>query len=129
MITIRIEPVAKGRAKTAFRNGRAWAYTPKKTKDAETELRLLIQQQLTYRFPEHTPVKLAVGFYRTQPKSSKDALPVRMPDLDNLLKWVCDCLNGLAFPDDAAITSITTIKRWSTTDYPYLTIELKEDTL
>ena len=126
---VRIEPVAKARAIAMASGGRRWAFTPKKTKDAEASLKSLIQPQITDTFPEHTPIKLTVCFYRTKPKTAKDAMPVRKPDLDNYIKWVSDCLNGLAFPDDSQVTTIVASKRWTTKDHPYITIGLKEDTL
>ena len=128
-IIVRIEPVAKARAQTVANRGKVWSFTPKKTKDAEAALRLLLQPQITDSFPEHTPIKLTVCFYRTKPKTAKDAMPVRKPDLDNYIKWVSDCLNGLAFPDDSQVTTVVASKRWSTEDYPYITIGLVEDSL
>lgn len=129
--TIETEPVAKGRPKTMFRNGKAWTYTPTKTKDTESIIRTLVLQQIKEAYPAYTPIALTVTFYRTRSQYApkEDIMPVRKPDLDNLLKTVLDSLNGIAFADDAQITTIHTSKRWSDNEHGYITLEMVGDEL
>ena len=105
LITIKTEPTAMARARTTFKRGRVWTFTPTKTKNALKELKLLIGQYITDSFPQYTPVSLCVTFYRTKPVTTTDAMPVRKPDLDNFLKTILDALNTLAFYDDAQVTA------------------------
>ena len=132
MILLRLdtEPVPKGRAKTIMRGGRVWSFTPKHTKDAEAIIRALVQEQISNIYPQYAPLSLTVTFYRTKlPHILKsETIPVRKPDLDNYIKTVLDALSGIAFPDDAQISTIIARKRWSM-DGGYITIELAEDTL
>jgi len=113
------EPVAKGRAKTAFTNGVIRTYTPAKTKSAEdaikTDLKNLVNSGKVKPFPARTPLKLVVTFYRCKsmwlPKYVD--MPYIKPDLDNFLKLLLDAVNGTLVPDDAQITTIIARKRWT----------------
>ena len=130
LLRLETEPVPKGRAKTIMRGGRVWSFTPKHTKDAEAIIRALVQEQISNIYPQYAPLSLTVTFYRTKlPHILKsETIPVRKPDLDNYIKTVLDALSGIAFPDDAQISTIIARKRWSM-DGGYITIELVEDTI
>ena len=39
--------------------------------------------------------------------------PTKKPDTDNIIKIICDALNGLAYKDDAQIVSNSTEKRYA----------------
>ena len=39
--------------------------------------------------------------------------PLKKPDLDNVMKIVCDALNGIAYKDDVQIVNAKICKRWS----------------
>ena len=43
-------------------------------------------------------------------------LPLKTPDGDNILKIVCDALNGLAWKDDTQVAEMTVRKRYSKTE-------------
>jgi len=127
---IEAEPVPKGRPKTIMRGGKVWTFTPKHTKEAEAIIRTLVIQQAIDGFPEHTPLHMTVTFYRTKPEYAPkgELIPVRKPDLDNYIKTILDALNGIAFPDDAQISTIEARKRWSENG-GYIELELTEDKL
>lgn len=42
-----------------------------------------------------------------------DILPAKKPDADNIAKIIADALNGLAYDDDAQITELCVLKRYS----------------
>ena len=113
------EPVAKGRAKTAFTNGIIRTYTPAKTKKAQDTIRqkveALIASGKVKPFPPRLSLELRVTFYRCKsmwlPKYVD--MPYIKPDLDNFLKLLLDALNGTIIPDDAQITTIVARKRWT----------------
>jgi Holliday junction resolvase RusA-like endonuclease len=54
---------------------------------------------------------------------SGDLLPTKKPDSDNIAKVVADALNGIAYDDDAQITDLTVIKRYTETPCVKVTIE------
>ena len=131
-ITIKAEPTAKGRAKTSYRNGKVWTYTPAKTQNAEKLIRDRLVKYQADCFPPHTPVNLSVVFYRTRcewqrKKCKLETMPVRKPDTDNFLKLLLDAINGLLVSDDAQITTIHAKKRWTDKPYGYITIYLTPD--
>lgn len=130
-ITISANPVAKGRPRVAFKNGRTWSYTPHKTQAAQEDI---VKRLVKYQhrcFGRHVPVKASVCFYRIKSKwlPKQEALPVRKPDLDNFLKLVLDSLNGVLVEDDAQITSMTVKKRWAGNGKRQgcITVRLEED--
>lgn len=48
---------------------------------------------------------------------------VKRPDLDNLVKTVCDALNGIAFEDDSALVQIVASKIYSENPRTEITLE------
>lgn len=113
-------PVAKGRPRLT-RNGRT--YTPPKT----TAYERLVEAEWTIagRPVLHAgPFALDATFVFDRPKSHRlargalraNAPPLPREDLDNLVKLVCDALNGLAFQDDRWCAQLTAAKRWTTPD-------------
>lgn len=130
-ITIKMEPVAKGRAKTAFVGGMVRTYTPQKTRDAQDFIKARLMRHKDEMFGEHVPVKLVATFFRTKSKWLKksETLPVRKGDLDNYTKLLLDGINSILVADDAQITSMFVRKRWTNKEYGYVTLKLTEDKL
>jgi len=129
-VTIPLDPVAKARARTAFKNGKVRSYTPDKTKDAEILIASYLWEE--YRevcFDRRIPLKLTVVFYRVKSKwlPKRETLPFRRPDLDNFLKLVTDAIRRVLIADDAQITSIVTKKRWAENGIGHMDIKLEED--
>lgn len=58
------------------------------------------------------PLHLNITFYMTVPPHSKRKTLHHCfkPDLDNLIKWICDISNGNLFVDDAGVSRITALK-------------------
>jgi len=128
-IIITTEPVAKGRPRTTYHDGRVRTYTPQRTIDAQDFIKAKIQKHIKNAFPPHTPVKLTATFYRTKSKwlPKRETLPFRKPDLDNFLKLLLDSLDNILVADDAQVTTINVRKRWSTNSRGYITIKLERD--
>ena len=145
-IRLDYEPVAKGRAKTAFTNGIVRTYTPAKTKKAQDTIKKQLEAFITCGkvkpFPAKTALKLVVTFYRCKsmwlPKYVDK--PLIKPDLDNFLKLLLDAINGTIVPDDAQITTIIARKRWTKSSQAlsrkkkrtghnrgYIVLEIRED--
>lgn len=112
-------PVAKARPRV-MRNG--YAYTPKKTEDAEKTIRAAWNR----KYGEETlrgPLKVSITFFYKAPKSwpkwkqrqvERYQLPkVSKPDTDNLAKTVLDALNGVAYKDDSAVCEMFARKMYT----------------
>lgn len=118
--TIPGTPRGKERARTA--PGQDRPYTPAATVAAEREVAALYLQAATKRRPLTGPVRLDIvavfqipeGFPRAlRDAAARGLVPcMNKPDRDNIEKLVCDALNGLAWCDDAQITSGETVKRY-----------------
>lgn len=128
-ITINYEPTPKGRPRVKFCNGQVISYTPQRTQDAQEAVRAILLGYSLNPFPKHIPIKLTVTFYRTKSKwlPKREVLPFRKPDLDNFNKLILDSLNGIAFPDDAQVTTLISKKRWSPDNHGFIKVKLEED--
>lgn len=93
-------------------------FTQKRMYDSQSQLKLITgltlrQQHGSYPLLEG-PILLSATFYMPFPSSMSKAkqnissgLPsYARPDLDNLVKWICDCANTICYADDAAIAII-----------------------
>ena len=102
------------------RMGKHGAYTPKRTRDAETAMRWLLLSQCPK--PLTGPLELGVAFYFRAPTSYRKAERERLeengeyregkPDIDNLLKLVMDAANGVLWNDDAQVVKIEATKNY-----------------
>ena len=110
---IPIDPVAKGRPKIT-RHGRA--YTPEKTRSFETAVKLFLKKEFRGKKPYSQALTVSLVFHVKRPKSvsaTKRPLPTVKPDIDNLVKGVLDCLNGIVIEDDAQVVSLAAEKRYA----------------
>ena len=116
------KPVGKGRPRFTTFKGRAIAYTPKTTKEAEKLCRDAFLDLYENCEPLRTPVQISIhAVFRVPSDFSKakkqlvydrKIVPSKKPDLDNIVKLVLDAMNGLAFTDDANVVSISALKRF-----------------
>lgn len=118
------EPVGKGRPRFVRATGRT--YTPEKTANFETLVRLEYHNQCgDYRFDDDAQLGMRVEAYFSIPKSKPKKVQRDMelgvirhahkPDTDNILKAVADALNNVAYRDDSAITYVEVSKKYSRT--------------
>ena len=115
------DPVAKARPKFAVRNGFARAYTPKKSSEYENIVSLYGRKAI--QEPLNGPIALDILFCMPIPASTPKkrlqsivASPhIKRPDTDNLIKQICDGLNGIAWCDDSQVWSISARKIYSLT--------------
>ena len=128
-------PVGKGRPKFSTVNGHAVAYTPAKTVNYETLVRLSYQQQYAgCMFDKDKPLKAVISAFFPIPKSvSKkkreqmlihNIRPTKKPDCDNIIKAILDALNGVAYYDDSQVVETVIFKVYG--DEPKVIIELYE---
>ncbi len=131
--TIPGEPKGKQRPRFARTGKYVRTYTPQDTVNYENLVKLEYQNTGTdVFFEKDEPVKMVVVAYYSIPKSvSKkkrqqmlegEIRPIKKPDSDNILKAICDGLNGVAYVDDTQIVE-TTIYRFYD-DIPHVDVIL-----
>lgn len=119
MFKIPGEPQGKARPRVT-RHG---TYTPPKTRAYESKVEAAYIWQVGKVRPINGAVEVAIVAYFSIPKSytkkkraeiAQGRCPVlKKPDCDNIAKAVTDALNGIAYKDDAQITSLTVAKNWT----------------
>lgn len=121
----------KGRPRATTVNGYTRLYTPGKTHAYEKRIALAYQKAGGRLLDGE--LAITVRTYRKMPK----AVPKRIteqpdifkPDADNVLKVVLDALNGVAYEDDKAVTSMAIIKMPRTRiEEEFLEIEIQKVT-
>jgi len=74
------------------------------------------------------PVELTVSFYLERPTSIKQAkrpLPIKPPDLDKLVRAICDGLSDArVWEDDAQVVKLIAFKEYSDTREPGCAIQV-----
>lgn len=119
-------PVGKGRPKFSTVNGYAVAYTPAKTANYETLVRLSYQQQIgAFMFDKDKPLRAIIRAFFPIPKSASKKKREQMEagkirhtkkcDADNIAKACLDALNGIAFYDDSQVCELSISKFYGDT--------------
>ena len=132
-LTIEGNPVGKGRPKFTKTGV---AYTPKETKEYENVIRALYRTEYRgFKFQKEVALDLRIRAYYPIPKSDNRGLQMKKikneirphnikPDIDNVVKIVCDALNDMAYHDDTQIVDQQARKFYSTR--PRVEILIKE---
>ena len=111
-----MEPVAKGRPRFT-RSGHA--FTPAKTRTAETCLRELLRREVA-KNPDWVPISSAISvhcvFFLKRPKTVKRLYPTGRPDGDNYPKLILDAANEILWADDSQIVFGSYEKRYAASD-------------
>ena len=119
------EAVGKGRPRVSTIGGHARMFTPQKTANYETLIAMAAQQAMQGRELIAGPVllemKIAVSVAQSWSKKKTaealagDVMPTKKPDADNVLKAICDGINGIVFKDDVQVVNVSLSKRFSET--------------
>ncbi len=143
IISIDGEPQALKRHRSFIRGGRVILYDP------QTKEKMIFQKKIRYQlFPSDNMTKIShdgiisqllskeeyhikLLFLMPYPRSKlrKKMLPLHeiphivKPDLDNLIKFVLDCGNGLLWTDDKKVNYISAEKKYS--EEPKTIIQIK----
>lgn len=120
-------PQGKGRPRVT-RNG---TFTPKKTRDYEKKVRDCYIAQGGQMFPDDTPLFASITAIFPIPSSlSKKRRAMfngkrhcKKPDADNVAKAILDALNGVAYRDDSAVSSLLVDKSYG--DASRVTVSIK----
>jgi Holliday junction resolvase RusA-like endonuclease len=126
-------PVAKGAPRFARVPFGTMAYTPAKTRNFESDLRMAAHDAMQGRPLLVGPLSLFLvaslpllkSFSEKQRQAAILGLhyPTKKPDLTNYLKAAEDALNCVVFNDDAQVVEQHTFKRYS--EHPSLRIEVR----
>jgi len=124
-ITVPGKPIAKARPRFVRRGSGVYTYNGQQTE--EGKWLLSARSQITHKI--NRPIGILLSFYLPRPKchygigknadklkASAPHYPDKKPDLDNLIKFVLDCLNGEAWDDDKQIVSIEADKYYTGKD-------------
>ncbi len=117
------KPVAKKRPRFARIGKFVKTYSDQETE--EGRFLFEVQKQLNGHKPIEGPVQVMLRFYLPRPKNHfgsgrnayrlKPSAPPRhtkKPDIDNCIKFVLDCLNGVAWRDDSQIIKSIAVKEY-----------------
>ena len=123
--TIPGPPQGKARPKVVrIKTGASVTYTPDKTVRYE-ELTRSRYQAAAHGFKFSDDAQIAVQITARYPipksksKKTKFAMaagqikPAKKPDCDNIVKIICDALNGIAYRDDAQIVQVQMAKEYA----------------
>lgn len=119
--TVSGDPVAKGRPRFSTRGGFVRTHTPAKTREHEKAVRLCADQATDE--PLQGPLRVEVwsfhpipqSFTKARKQAAQDATlrPTTRPDVDNVLKLVCDALEGVAYENDSQVVEMEARKFYS----------------
>lgn len=127
MINFSIPGPPQGKARPRVvraKSGMSLTYTPDKTVRYEELVRLRYKAAANgFKFPDGAQVCVQITARFPIPKSkSKKAKaqmlqgkikPTKKPDSDNIIKIICDALNGIAYKDDAQVVLTQAGKEYS----------------
>ena len=98
-------------------------YTPKETRLYETEVKYYFLRDNPRARKLDGAVSVRIDAYFEPPKSTAKTVrekmylgvirPAKKPDADNIIKSICDALNGLAYVDDGQVVSVSCRKLYS----------------
>lgn len=123
--TIPGPPQGKARPKVVrIKTGASVTYTPDKTVAYEELTRVRYQEAAAgFRFPDDAQLAIRISAFYPIPKSKSKRIqaemlhgmirPTKKPDCDNIVKIICDALNGFAYKDDAQIITAQISKRYA----------------
>lgn len=117
MLTIPGVPIAKKRPRFARRGKFVTTYNPQESE--EGKFMCIMQAQLNGHnpIPAGVPIELNLCFTMPYPSSMSQkkrlsAMHTKRPDLDNLIKFMKDCANGILWHDDSQVVTVLAIKQY-----------------
>ncbi|QXG42237.1 RusA family crossover junction endodeoxyribonuclease [Pseudomonas viridiflava] len=119
------EPIGKGRPRIGTIAGRARMFTPEKTANYESLIaiaahhvmadRELLSGPVLMELRIMVPVAASWSKKKTAQALAGEVMPTKKPDADNVLKAICDGINGIVFKDDVQVVNVSLSKRFSAT--------------
>ncbi|WP_247842573.1 RusA family crossover junction endodeoxyribonuclease [Pseudomonas sp. MWU12-3103b] len=125
------EAVGKGRPRVRMLGAKPgkkpvpMLYTPAETKAYETLIGQHAATAMSGRDliagPVMVELKIIVSVAQSWSKKKRaealagDVKPTKKPDIDNVLKAICDGINGIVFKDDVQVTNVSMSKKFGET--------------
>ena len=117
-----IPGVARGKQRPrATRQGRV--YTPAQTVNAEAYVKMLAVGAMNGEKPFEGALEATFNISVAIPKSftrrdrerieKRDLWPTSKPDIDNVVKLLCDAMNGICYGDDKQIVDLLVTKSYA----------------
>ena len=95
--------VPKGRPRVTWKNGRAFAYTPKRTREYAKLAKVVVISQMNeggYKIiPKDKPVRILMEFYLNRKITA-------VPDVTNLEAMEMDVLQGVCYENDSQVVEV-----------------------
>ena len=111
------QPQGKGRPRVGKVAGHVRMFTPPKTESYEALIALFAHQAMQGRplivGPVRVTLRLVCGIPASWSKKKRQQAeqgviwPTTKPDVDNVLKAVCDAINGVVWVDDVQVVQLT----------------------
>jgi len=127
--TLFVDPIPQGRPRFT-KNGKP--YDPKRQEKDAVRLLLKAARAHTF-FKKGTPLSVQLIFGMRIPKSWNQAKQkkakdgkirhVSTPDVDNLVKFILDCCNGIIWDDDSHVWSLDAKKIYSESPHIYIRVK------
>ena len=130
-ISVPGKPQGKGRARVSTYGGFARAYTPERTAAYENLIKVcysesgagILENALKMTVTAFYGVPSSFSRKKRQSALNGEIRPTTKPDLDNVVKVVCDALNGLAYTDDKNIVELRAYKYYAESPRVEIVIE------
>lgn len=111
-------PIAKKRPRFARRGKFVTTYNPQVSEEGKFIVMMQTQLNGHQPIPKGTPIQLQCFFNMpvpdSMPKKYRDIRPhTKKPDLDNMIKFVKDCANGILWADDSQVFSVHASKEYA----------------
>lgn len=130
--TVLEPPRSKERPRTCRKNGKSISYTPQQTIKYEKLIKASYKSVSKKMINANIPIEIEIlAFFDVSKSTNKinrlnmlngQVLPTKRPDSDNIIKIVCDALNGLDYVDDKQICNVKFKKVYS--EIPRLEIKI-----
>lgn len=127
LVIVEGEPQGKGRPRTVVRGSFAQHYTPEKTRNYEQAIADEGRRAMAKHPPLECACAIELSIVMAVPaswsKAKREAalagelMPTKKPDIDNVVKAVCDGLNGIVFVDDVQVVDLIARKRYGPTPH------------
>lgn len=125
-------PMAKKRHRAGIRDGRVVTYDPQKADKIQTKWKIaaLLREEGLLK-PLEGPVELSIVSFYPFPKSwskkrkEREIWKTSKPDFDNIDKFYCDVMNGIAWKDDAQVVQSWSEKLYSDKSGIEITLQTK----
>lgn len=130
------KPQGKQRARVSTFGGYAKAYTPQETVAYENRIMYAFKQAVDgkpspyWEMPVIVQIRAFYGIPKSFSKRKKEEAvncilrPQTKPDIDNVVKVVCDALNSVAYKDDTQVIKVVAEKYYA--DEPRVEVEIDE---